>query len=122
MDREEIPTLVDRLKRCTALWADAHDAMPSRLARLVLNNGAFFRDLEEGTRGPTTSTLESFATFLANPANWPAREVPQEALAFAHVTGVGAPSPNDSAIPAPFGVAAAAGAAVLHPVHGGDHG
>jgi hypothetical protein len=87
---EAAPTipLVDRLQICAALWTEAHDpqATLSRLGKAVLNDGAFFDRL--GKRGPTTETLDRFARFFADAGNWPEGAVPEEARAFAHVTGV----------------------------------
>lgn len=88
MDREDLPTLIDRLKHCTALWAEMQDASPARLGRLVVNDGGFFTRLESQTKGTTTDTLERFARFLADGDNWPDGAVPEEARQFAHVTGV----------------------------------
>lgn len=96
MDREDLPTLIDRLKRCTELWAKAQNASPARLGRLVVNDGGFFTRLESQTKGTTTDTLERFARFLADVDNWPDGAVPDEALQFAHVTGV-APMARDAA-------------------------
>lgn len=89
--------LVDRLQLVAALWAESHadeSGRPASLARLgkaAIKDTGFFDRL--GERGPTTATLEKFARFLADPANWPPNAdgesaVPEEAKAFAHVTGV----------------------------------
>lgn len=96
MDATPSLPLVDRLQLVAAQWAAAHEpaASLSRLGKAAVGDGAFFDRL--GERGPTTSTLERFARFLADPANWPGGTVPEEAAAFAHVTGV---SPATAAAP-----------------------
>ena len=97
MDANPTLPLLDRLRVCAALWADAQDGSPARLARLVLNDGGFFTRLESPAASTTTATLERFARFLTDPANWPADEhgkveVPREVVAFGHVTGISAGS------------------------------
>lgn len=88
METVPAPTLVVRL-RCTAqLWVAAQQSSPSRLALNVVNDRGFFTRLETQVQGVTTSTLEKFAVYLADPANWPDGAVPQEAIDLAHVVGV----------------------------------
>lgn len=84
------PSLIDRLRCCAALYAEAHGAKPSRLSRLAINDAGFFDNLDARPKGPSIDTLETFARFVADAANWPDGVVPDEALAFAHVTGVSA--------------------------------
>src|SRR4051812_20627662 len=86
--------LVDRLTQCAALWAETPDGSLSKLGKIVVRDGAFFDRL--GERGPSTSTLEKFARFLADPANWPDGAVPEGAVSFAHVTGVTPATPPPS--------------------------
>ncbi|MGX7926486.1 hypothetical protein ACWPMX_07920 [Tsuneonella sp. HG094] len=79
-------SLTDRLRMCADLYAATPEGSLSRLGKRAINDGAFFDRI--GDRGPTTATLEKLAAFLADPANWPEGEVPQEAIELAHVVGV----------------------------------
>lgn len=89
MDTANILTLDDRLRLACAAWCAAHEARPGRLGRLAINDGGFFTRLENNpAASTTTATLEKFARFLADPANWPEGEVADEAKALAHVVGV----------------------------------
>lgn len=96
------PDLKSRLVQCAEAWAAAHarDGQPaplSRLGKAVAGDANFFERVAAGG-GVNVATLEKFARHLADPANWPGGEVPEEARAFAHVTGVSAaeaaPSPG----------------------------
>lgn len=78
--------LVERLRGCAALWADDQAASLARLGRAVMNDGGFFSRVESNPV-TTTATLERFAEFLINPANWIA-EVPGEVAQFARIVGV----------------------------------
>lgn len=73
-----------------AAWGRAEQApVPlSRLSKRVMDDGKFFENLSDMRRGPSTDTLEKFARFLADPANWPEGAVAEEARALAHVVGV----------------------------------
>ena len=102
MDAVPTLSLVDRLRVCAALWAEANDATTAKLARLVINDGGFFTRLDAPGATTTAATLEKFARWLGEPANWPAdetgaRAVPQEVVAFVHVTGVSAVEARASA-------------------------
>lgn len=86
-----------------AAWAAAEGAEvpPTRLAKLVMDDGKFFVRLGEARKGPSTDTLEKFARFLVDPANWPAdadglARIPEAAALFGHVVGVRAESPPES--------------------------
>jgi hypothetical protein len=86
--------LKSRLLACAERWAAAHgrDGEPaplSRLGKAVAGDANFFERIAGGG-GVNVSTLEKFARFLADPANWPGGVVPDDARAFAHVTGVSA--------------------------------
>lgn len=84
--------LKSRLIQCAEAWAAAHgDAPLSRLGKLVAGDANFFERLRAGG-GVNVTTLEKFARFLADAANWPDGTVPEEARAFAHVTGVSVPA------------------------------
>lgn len=73
-------------------WAEANDAPQSRLGKLVKKDADFVPRVEAADYLPcTVSTLEEFARFLADPANWPEGEVGDEAKALAHVVGVSLP-------------------------------
>lgn len=71
---------------CTA--AEGEPVPLSRLSKRVMDDGKFFENLASMRRGPSTDTLEKFARFLADPANWPDGAVAEEAKALAHVVGV----------------------------------
>lgn len=89
--------LVERLKASAQTWADANGATLARLGRCVMNDNGFFSRID-GNPVTTTATLEKFARFLGDAANWPDGAVPEEVRAFVHVTGVSAemeePSPG----------------------------
>ena len=78
----------ERLKACAQLWAEANGSSPARLGRLVANDTKFFTRLDAPGASTTIAMAERFARFLADPANWPEGNVPEEVRAFAHVTGV----------------------------------
>lgn len=94
---EQPPSLIDRLSAASDAWARANDSHIARLGRLVVNDTSFFAGLPDRVKGPSTDTLEKFARFLADPANWPEGRVAAEAVAFAHVVGVSAPDGAASA-------------------------
>lgn len=100
MNTQTALSLVDRLRQVAQLWATAHDASLSRLGKAAVNDGGFFIRLETQVQGTTTATLERFAAYLVDAANWPDGAVPKEAFELAHVTGVTAPlaalSPGNS--------------------------
>jgi hypothetical protein len=88
MDKTPAPTLIERLQTCAMLWTQAHSASPGRIGRLVANDAGVLPRISQPRASVTTATLEKFAGYLADPANWPGGEVPQEAIDLAHVTGV----------------------------------
>lgn len=89
--------LVERLKISAQQWAFANDASLARLGKQVMNDSGFFSRID-GNPVTTTATLERFARFLGDQANWPEGVVPSEVRAFVHITGVTAeavePSPG----------------------------
>lgn len=86
-----MPDLRSQLLDAADAWCDAHEAPRSRLGKAVASDGAFFDRVDERDVLPcTVATLEKFARFLADPANWPEGEVADEAKALAHVVGVSA--------------------------------
>lgn len=92
--------LVERLKAAAQQWVDAHGASLARLGRAVMNDGGFFSRID-GNPVTTTATLERFARFLGDAANWPNGDVPGEVAAFVHVTGVS--TETDAASPGKSG-------------------
>ena len=126
----ELPSLTDRLTVCAGLWTAANSATLARLGTLVVNDGGFFSRVGAGT-STTTKTLERFARFLIDAANWPGAEVPFDVCQFAHVVGVSgaacAASPDIAAesigaeVPEPDAVNASApsGRTLLRPAQDG---
>lgn len=92
METTPAPTLIERLQRCAQLWTDAHSAAPGRIGRVVANDAGVLPRISQPGASVTTATLEKFAAYLADPANWPEGAVPQEAIDLAHVTGISAPA------------------------------
>lgn len=88
METTTAPTLIERLHRCAVIWTQTHGAAPGRIGRLVVNDAGVLPRISQPGASVTTGTLEKFAMFLADPANWPDGAVPQDALDLAHVTGV----------------------------------
>ena len=86
-------TLVEHLLQCANGWASAQQSTLANLGRRVVRDTSFFTRLEKPGSSTTAATLEKFAGFLCNPANWPDGEVPEEAAAFAHRVGVSAAAP-----------------------------
>lgn len=89
------PPLVDRLRFCAQLWAEANDATFARLGTIVINDGGFFTRVES-TASTTTKTLERFARFLGDAGQWPDGAVPSAVREFVHVVGVTPDSPTPS--------------------------
>lgn len=87
-------TLIDRLRTCAALWADANDRSLGALASVVMNHGSFFDRFESADVSTTTTTLERFARFLGDPANWPEAAVPDAVREFVHVVGITPDAPT----------------------------
>jgi hypothetical protein len=116
MDNELEPVpLIERLRVAATAWAACHDASLARLGRLVMNDNGFFSRIETNPV-TTTATLERFAKFLADAANWPDGVIAVDAMVFAHVTGISPDIdhhstgqikalPGHSVAPAPFGAA-----------------
>lgn len=88
METTTAPTLIERLQHCAMLWTQAHSAAPGRIGRVVVNDAGVLPRISQPGASVTTATLERFAAYLADPANWPEGAVPQEAIDLAHVTGV----------------------------------
>ena len=88
METTALPTLIERLQNCAMLWTQAHSAVPGRIGRVVANDAGVLPRISQPGASVTTATLEKFAAYFADPANWPGGVVPQEAIELAHVTGV----------------------------------
>lgn len=87
----------DRLLAVARLWSAATGRTEGALSSVVTNNGGTLDRLRDPANAVTDATLERFARFLAEPANWPGAEVPEEALHFAHVTGIPAVATREAA-------------------------
>lgn len=87
MTEERPIRLLDRLRQSAEIWAAANDATLARIGRAAINDSSYFTR-PEPAQGPTTGTLERFARFLGDTANWPDGAVPDSVLAFVHVVGV----------------------------------
>lgn len=85
----------DRLLALAAQWSAATGRTLGALSSVVSNNGGTLDRLRDPANAVTDSTLEKFARYLADPASWPDGAVPDEAKAFAHVTGV---TPGEAAV------------------------
>lgn len=96
MHTVEPSPLLDRLALSARLWSEATGRSLGALASVVVNHGSFFERLESPGASTTTVTLEKFARFLVDPANWPDAAVPGEVIAFGHVTGVTPTTPAPS--------------------------
>lgn len=96
MTQHPLP-LTDLLCAVAAIWAEKSDASLARLGRLVKNDTSFFTRFENARVSTTTATLEAFARFLVEPANWPEGVVPQEAIDLAHRVGISTQEAQDRA-------------------------
>lgn len=84
-----LPTrLLDRLLAAATAWSEANDRTIGALASIVVNHGSFFDRLESPGASTTTATLEKFARFLGDPAQWPDGAVPDVVAGFVHAVGV----------------------------------
>jgi len=85
---DALPGLIDRLRASAELWAQVNTASLSALASAVLNDSGYFARIAVPAPSTTTRTLEKFARFLVDPANWPGGAAPEEVCAFAHAVGI----------------------------------
>lgn len=90
MDHQEPIKPRERLLAVAALWSEAAGRSVGALSSMVSNHGSTLERLRDPAVAVTDLTVEKFARFLADAANWPDGAVPEEAKAFAHVTGVSA--------------------------------
>lgn len=80
--------LKSRLLRSAESWAAAHACGVGRIGKRVAGDANFFTRLEAPEATCNVATLEKFARFLGDGANWPDGVVPGEVAAFVHVVGV----------------------------------
>jgi hypothetical protein len=97
MDQMLRPRLRDRLLDAAEAWSRATGRTLGALSSIVSNHAQTVERLRDPGNKVTDATLEKFAAFLADPDNWPAGEVAQEAIDLAHVVGVTLPCPVLSA-------------------------
>lgn len=83
-----MPRLRDRLFAAAEAWSLANGRSLGALSSIVVNHGQALERLRDPSNKVTDATLEKFAAFLADAANWPEGVVPQEAIDLAHVVGV----------------------------------
>jgi hypothetical protein len=63
-------TLLETILAVASLWADSRGhSSTARLSTIVANDGGLLKRLEAGG-GTTVATLDKFAVFLRDPANW----------------------------------------------------
>lgn len=80
-------TLIDRILRLAELWAQANGhSTTSRLSTIVANDGGLLKRLGAGG-GATVGTIDKFAVFLRDFANWPHDTPPDEARDLIHAIG-----------------------------------
>ena len=93
---------ITRLQACTALWCAATGRSRGALSSIVANDGGFFTRLDSPGATTTVATLQKFARFLGDAANWPEGHlVPVEVSAFLHAVGITPPAGGVSAGNAP---------------------
>lgn len=88
MEHSSPPRLRDRLLGAAEAWSRASGRTLGALSSLVSNHAQTLERLRDPENRVTDATIERFAAFLADPANWPGGIVPQEAIDLAHVAGV----------------------------------
>lgn len=92
MEQLSPPRLRDRLLIAAEAWSKATGRTLGALSSVVSNHAQTIERLRDPGNKVTDATLEKFAAYLADPANWPEGAVPQEAVDLAHVVGVSAPA------------------------------
>lgn len=83
----------DRLLTVAELWSAATGRSLGALSSVVTNHGSTLDRLRDPGNAVTDATLEKFAAYLLDPANWPEppagqARVPDQVRAFAHAVGV----------------------------------
>lgn len=90
--------LRERLIGVSTCWAEKTGRTLGSLSTRVTGTGKTLeRLIEDPARAVQDNTLEKFAAFLADQANWPDEVVPEDAKVFAHVVGITLPGPSASA-------------------------
>lgn len=96
MVSDNLPSLRARLFAGAEAWSAATGRSLGALSSLVTNHGGTLDRLRDPGAAVTDITLEKFARFLIDPANWPEREAdaehqgwpPEAALKFGEAVGV----------------------------------
>lgn len=90
--------LRERLIAVATCWAEKTGRTLGSLSTRVTGTGKTLeRLIEDPARAVQDNTLEKFAVFLADKANWPDEVVPEDAKVFAHVVGITLPEQAPSA-------------------------
>ena len=71
--------IIDQLVSIADVWAESHGRSKARLATIVVNDGNFFKRIEE-TENCNLNTFEKFLFFFRDPANWPDDNIPEAAV------------------------------------------
>lgn len=71
--------IIDQLVGIADVWAESHGRSKARLATIVVNDGNFFKRIEE-TENCNLNTFEKFLSFFREPANWPDNIIPKAAV------------------------------------------
>ena len=90
MEHVSPPRLRARLLAAAEAWSEKTGRTLGALSCVVSNHARTIERLRDPSNKVTDATLEKFARFLADPANWPGGAVAQEAVDLAHVVGVSA--------------------------------
>lgn len=93
MEQHSTTRLRDRLLCAAEAWSKVTGRTLGALSSIVSNHAQTIERLRDPSNKVTDATLEKFAAYLADAANWPEGAVPQEAIDLAHVTGVTLPCP-----------------------------
>lgn len=88
MDQNSRLRLRDTLLLAAERWALATGRSTGALSSIVANNGRALERLRDPDTAVTDATLEKFAGYLADSANWPDGSVPKEAIDLAHRVGI----------------------------------
>lgn len=97
MDQVSPLRLRDRLLLAADAWCAATGRSVGALSSVVANHAQTLQRLRDPSNNVTDATIEKFAAFLSDPANWPEGAVSQEAIDLAHRVGVTIPEGHDHA-------------------------
>jgi hypothetical protein len=97
MNQSSPPRLRDRLFAAAEAWSAATGRTTGALSSVVANHGQALERLRDPANKVTDATLEKFAAFLADGANWPGGQIPQVAVDLAHVVGISTGEAQDRA-------------------------